>query len=57
MAPHSSILVWEIHGLSSLVDYSPWSCKESDMTERLSGCKNAACPRSTRTDIRKTQRT
>ena len=57
MAPHSSILVWEIHGLSSLVDYSPWSCKESDMTERLSGCKNAAFPRSTRTDIRKTQRT
>ena len=22
-------------GLESLVCYSPWSCKESDMTERL----------------------
>ena len=24
------------HGQSSLVGYSPWSCKESDTTERLS---------------------
>ena len=24
------------HGQRSLVGYSPWSCKESDMTERLS---------------------
>ena len=23
------------HGQRSLVDYSPWGCKESDMTERL----------------------
>ena len=23
----------ESHGQSSLVDYSPWACKESDMTE------------------------
>ena len=28
---HSSSLGWRIHGL-----YSPWDCKESDMTERLS---------------------
>ena len=28
---HSSILAWKFHGL-----YSPWSCKESDMTEQLS---------------------
>ena len=25
----------EFHGQSSLVGYSPWGCKESDMTERL----------------------
>ena len=24
------------HGQRSLVGYSPWGCKESDMTERLS---------------------
>jgi len=34
MAPHSSILAWEIPQ-SSLGGYSPWGCKESDMTERL----------------------
>ena len=27
-ATHSSILAWRFHGL-----YSPWGCKESDMTE------------------------
>ena len=32
MATHSSILG---HGQKSLVDYSPWSHKESDTTERL----------------------
>ena len=35
MATHSSILAWEIPGQRSLVGYSPWSQKESDMTERL----------------------
>ena len=25
----------EFHGQRSLVGYSPWDCKESDMTERL----------------------
>ena len=30
-ATHSSVLAWKIHGL-----YSPWGCKESDMTEQLS---------------------
>ena len=24
-----------LHGQRSLVDYNPWDCKESDMTERL----------------------
>ena len=33
MATHSSILA---HGQSSLVSYSPWDHKESDMTERIS---------------------
>ena len=32
MATHSSILAWE-RGQRSLVDYSLWSSKESDMTE------------------------
>ena len=35
MATHSSILAWRIHGQRSLVGYSPWGHKESDMTERL----------------------
>ena len=35
MATHSSILAGESHGQKSLVGYSPWDRKESDMTERL----------------------
>ena len=30
---HSIFLPGESHGQRSLADYSPWSCKESDMTE------------------------
>ena len=41
MAAHSSILAWRIHGQRSLVDYSPWACKESDMTDQLSVCTRA----------------
>ena len=33
MATHSSILAEKYHGQRSLVGYSPWDCKESDMTE------------------------
>ena len=33
MATHSSILAWESHGQRSLVGYSPWGIKESDMIE------------------------
>ena len=33
--PTLVLLPGEFHGLWSLVGYSPWSCKESDMTERL----------------------
>ena len=33
---HSSILAWRIpHGQRSLAGYSPWGCKDLDMTERL----------------------
>ena len=35
MATHSSILAWKSNGWGSLVGYSPWGGKESDMTERL----------------------
>ena len=34
-ATHSSTLAWKIHGQRSVVGYSPWGRKESDMTERL----------------------
>ena len=34
--PTPVFLPGESHGKKSLVVYSPWSCKESDMTERLS---------------------
>ena len=32
---HSSILAWRIPWQKGLVSYSPWGCKESDMTELL----------------------
>ena len=32
MATHSSILAWEIPGTEELADYSPWGCKELDLT-------------------------
>ena len=33
--PTLVLLPGESHGETSLVGYSPWGCKESDMTERL----------------------
>ena len=33
MATHSSILAGKSHEKRSLESYSPWGCKESDMTE------------------------
>ena len=33
MATHSRILDEKSYGQRSLADYSPWDCKESDMTE------------------------
>ena len=35
MAIHSRTIVWKSHGQKSLVGYSPWGHKESDMTEWL----------------------
>ena len=35
MTTHSSILAREFHEQRNLVGYSPWTCKESDMTEQL----------------------
>ena len=32
MATHTGFLPGELHGLKSLVGYSPWSHKELDMT-------------------------
>ena len=34
MATHSSILAWEIPWAEKPGGYSPWGCKELDMTER-----------------------
>ena len=34
MATHSSILAWRIPRQRSLAGYSPWDCKELDMTEQ-----------------------
>ena len=34
--PTPVFLLGESHGQRSLVGYSPWCCKESDTTERLS---------------------
>ena len=36
MATHSSIIAWKSHRQRSPAGYSPWGCKESDMTKRLS---------------------
>ena len=33
MATHSSIFVWEIPWTEEPGGYSPWCCRESDMTE------------------------
>ena len=36
IATHSSFLPGKLHGKRSLVGYSPWGRKDSDMTEQLS---------------------
>ena len=44
MATHTGILAWEkkARGQRSLAGYSPWGCKESDMTEQLNNKQQAA---------------
>ena len=42
MSTHSSILPGEFQGHRSLVGYSPWGHKESDMTEQLFGASPMA---------------
>ena len=39
-AIYSSILPGESHGQRSLAGYSPWDCKELDMTEQLNNNKD-----------------
>ena len=41
VATHSSILPEKSHGQRSLVGYSPWGHKESDMTEMTLACTHA----------------
>ena len=43
MATNSGILAWEFNGQRSLVGYSPWSCKQLDMTKRLSTLPTLRC--------------
>ena len=38
VAARSSILAWKIPWTEDLVEYSPWGCKELDITEQLSTC-------------------
>ena len=40
MTTRSSVLAWEIPWTGSLAGYSPWSCKELDVTEH--GCVHAS---------------
>ena len=35
MATHSSTLAWRVSWTEEPVGSSPWSCKESDMTEQI----------------------
>ena len=42
--PTPWFLPWEFHGQRSLVGYTPWGCKESDMTERLTVPYSSPCP-------------
>ena len=46
MATHSRILAEEFHGQGSLAGYSPWGCKESDMTEQLAWSLSTSVGRS-----------
>ena len=40
IATHSSILAWRIPMERRLEGYTPWGCKELDMTEQLNTAQN-----------------
>ena len=42
MAAPPVLLLGEFHGQRSLMGYSPWGCKESDTSERLSHTSGSA---------------
>ena len=44
MATNSRFLAWRVHGQRSLVGYSPWDRKESDMTEQLNNNNKMLIP-------------
>ena len=41
--PTPVLLPGKPHGRRSLVGYSPWGCRESDLTERLHFCFSLSC--------------
>jgi len=44
MPIHSSILAWRIPWTEELAGYSPWGCKESDITEMTQPeCTHSGC--------------
>ena len=53
MEPTPVLLPGESHGQRSLAGYSPWGCKESDVTERLSSPAGSSQPCNPRTLISK----
>ena len=44
MATHSSGLAWRVPGMGEPVGYSPWGCKESNMTEVISSSRCSSIP-------------
>ena len=44
MATHSSTLTWRVSWTEEPVGNSPWSCKESDMTEQITFTQLSVTP-------------
>ena len=42
MATHSILARRDPHGQRNLAGYSPWGCRESDTTERVSSCSQGS---------------
>ena len=49
MATHSRFLPGKSHGQRNLAGCSPWGCKESDTTERLSSSSSMICAKAPET--------